>query len=410
MVRRHVPNAGERGSALVMTLLVLVVVTMGGTLLMGNLMVERKLTGHAVRKAKALDAAEAGVCEALARIRNQEGPDDTSNPRLVTQVFNVAAGGVPVLGADSTGLATAQPAGEWLPYSTSGRSEDALTIEYKTDPARTVVYRYDTAADPPINTASGLPVFKITSTGICGSDRRRIVSEVIPKPVNAFVKASVACGADIDFIGNAVTCGYNHAADTPTGTGENGRGTSPDCTPWETGSGDLHSSWSTGDITGGGASTSFSSYVPAEAQHMTGFYLGPWETFGMTQSEFWSWTGAPLSSEPGDLHGIFYLDNNGTLQDQSGSFAFHSASGAGFLYVDGDLTLNAGFEYSGLIYVEGDLKINGTAWMVGGLIVRGKTTMKMTGGATVLYSSDGIQRSIAQHGGHFVTLSWRELN
>ena len=44
------------------------------------------------------------------------------------------------------------------------------------------------------------------------------------------------------------------------------------------------------------------------------------------------------------------------------------------------------------------------------LIVKGKTELKMTGGATVLYSSDAIQHSIAQYGGQFVTLSWRELN
>ena len=78
------------------------------------------------------------------------------------------------------------------------------------------------------------------------------------------------------------------------------------------------------------------------------------------------------------------------------------------LYVDGDLTCNAGFTYRGLLYVEGDLKINGQAWVLGGVIVRGKTTLKANGGMTILYSADAITQALSKYGGQFVTLSWRE--
>ena len=43
--------------------------------------------------------------------------------------------------------------------------------------------------------------------------------------------------------------------------------------------------------------------------------------------------------------------------------------------MDGNLTLNAGFTYRGLIYVEGDLAVNGDAWVLGAVIVRGKTVI-----------------------------------
>ena len=81
------------------------------------------------------------------------------------------------------------------------------------------------------------------------------------------------------------------------------------------------------------------------------------------------------------------------------------------LYVDGDLAVNGNFNYRGLIYVEGDLKINGTTWILGGLIVKGKTEVKIANGScTVLYSADAIAQNIAKYGGQFVTLSWRESN
>ena len=97
-----------------------------------------------------------------------------------------------------------------------------------------------------------------------------------------------------------------------------------------------------------------------------------------------------------------------TAQNQSGDFAFHGANGEGLLYVDGNLTLNSTFTYKGIVYIEGDLRLNGTAWILGGLVVRGKSIVKMNGGATILYSSEAILIALAKFGGQFVTLSWRE--
>jgi len=78
--------------------------------------------------------------------------------------------------------------------------------------------------------------------------------------------------------------------------------------------------------------------------------------------------------------------------------------------VDGDLSLNSNFSYVGLIYIEGDLKINGNAWVLGGVVCRGRTLIKLAkGGFTGLYSYDAIVRSAARYSDRFINLSWREL-
>ena len=140
-----------------------------------------------------------------------------------------------------------------------------------------------------------------------------------------------------------------------------------------------------------------------------GFYGGPWEMLGMSQTDFQSFMGAPTTNPP-SLNGIVYMDNDGIMGNQSSGGSFQGTSGEGMLYVDGDLTLNAGFTYTGMVYVEGDLKLNGQAWILGALVVRGKTTIKVNGGATVLYSSDAITQKLGQYGGQYTTLLAGEVD
>jgi hypothetical protein len=208
----------------------------------------------------------------------------------------------------------------------------------------------------------------------------------------------------INFSGNSDVCGHNHSMNTPVGT--KGR---PPCNAWELGYGDLPGAWSGGTITSGGSAVQNGN--PPTIDGQTGFYSGPWDVFSMTQAEFFSWVGAPLGSEPAPPTGIYYLDNNGTTQDQSGNFAYHGGDGDGLLYIDGDMTLNGNFNFKGLVYIEGDLQINGVCWILGGLVVKGVTTIKIANGdCTVLYSEDAISQNISKYGGQFVNIAWREID
>jgi Tfp pilus assembly protein PilX len=393
----------SKGYALFITLLAMVVLSLAAAAFMMSVNVETKVAGHDLRASQALNFAEAGVSEAIARIRTGDIPNN-GNPRMVAQIYLAIPGQVPALGADSIGLATEQPAGQWLNYSTDRRSERALTIHYKTDAAQTKIYRYDATKNPTIQTSSGLPIFVIESTGRKGLDRRKIVTELVQKPFFVSAKAALAAEQGIDFSGNSDVCGYNHSIDTPAGT----KGWGP-CSPYHVGAGNLAGGWSTKDITSAGSSTQYGS--PALLPNQANFYAGPWDVLGMSQADFYLWVGTPFPSEPNPPRGIVYLDNNQTGQDASGSFAYQGGDGEGLLYVDGDLAINGGFTYRGLIYIEGNLQINGTCWILGGIIVKGKTTIKIANGdCTILYSSDAISQNIAKYGGQMVTLSWIETH
>ncbi len=388
----------QRGMALVIALLVLLVMSLLATVLMVSVNVESKITSHGLRETDALNVAEAGIGEAQARIACG---DITlgGNPRAVAQVFNVAAGSVPELGTDSTGLATAQPTGEWLPYSTAGRGPDVLTVEYKTDNARTVVYRYDAAKNPAVQALSGSPIYVISSTGVVGGDVRRVRAEVYPTPYDATTYGAVVANVAVELKGNINICGYNHTASMPTGAA--------DAAGYHTGSGDLPGVWSTSTISQQGsadADGSPSALTPNQTgpySGANGFYAGPWDALGMSQAEFFSWIGPPVATPPNPPDGLVHID---------GDAAYHGGDGTGLLYVTGDLTINGNFTYRGLIYVEGDLHINGGAWVLGGIICKGTTTIKLANGqADVYYSSEMIEQALSQASGSFTRLSWREI-
>jgi Tfp pilus assembly protein PilX len=398
------PRHGERGMALVMALLVLLVLSLLGAVLMATVGAERRVAARSVREGEAFAVAEAGVDEALTRIKNGEIENNGANPRMVAQIFNAPSGSVPALGADSTALATGQPAGQWLAYSTGTKGPDVLTVQYKTDPAKTVVYRYDRNLASPIQTASGYPIFVVTSTGRVGPDRTRVTGEYIQKPYIARANAAITADVGIHFKGTADVCGYNHRMDTPTGTA----GVHPGgaCAAWWAGGNDLPGAWSTDDVTKQGASQQGGS--PAYVEHQTGFYAGPWEVLGMSQAEFFSWVGAPINSVPAQPRGIYYFDNNTVVQDQSGGpYGFNGGDGEGFLYIDGDASINGNFTFRGLVYIEGDLQINGTCWILGGIICKGVSDIDVANGTCrILYSKDAIEQNISKYGGQFVRLSW----
>lgn len=401
----------EKGMALVIALLVLLVLTVLGVLLMMSASMDRRAVGYNLRGSQALNVAEAGVGEAMSRIRNGDAALDLSRPQSVAQIFNCSQGNVPTLGTDSTGLATMQPAGNWLAYSTPSRAPGALTVKFKTNAAGTQIMRYDPTLSEPVNTSTGYPIYVITSTGTLGTSQRTVQAEVIQKPFNALAKAALAGNQDIRFIGNATVCGYNNRATTAAWDGKDGRGAMPGdathCINDETGSGNLPGSWTTGTTTNGG--TAYQAGTPANVSNQTGFYSGPWDALGMSQADFLSWIGSPTSTAPANLNGIYYVDGDATVGNQSTNIGIHGGDGEGMMYVDGDLTINAQFTYRGLLYVEGDLQMNGQAWVLGGVIVKGRSQIRQNGGATILYSSDAIAQALARYGGQFVTLSWREL-
>ncbi len=407
------PN--ERGAALLLALFVLTTLTIVALYLGSQAQINRRISGDDMVKTRALRCAEAGVAEALARIQSGLGPDPYgANPALkVVQVLNTSVGAV--VGADTTLLPTGQPAGARLPYTTEGRGSKALTIEFRTNAARTQIFKYNKALTPPIQTSSGMPIFRITSTGRVGTVSRTIRAEVSWNPViiDGKIKGALQSGQDVKFSGNAISCGYNHRIDTPTGTGVSGRLILGGCAEnllanppqWEWPSTTIAGIWSAGDCSPSGAANAFG--APALLSNASPFPAGPWDALGMTPAQFWAWVGPPIATMPVAPDGVYYLDNDATKQNASGSWQM--VDGQGFLYCDGDLTLHD--NWRGLVYIEGDMKLNGNAWILGAVIAKGKNKIQFNGGATILYSYDAI----AQNMGNNVSwrkpslISWKEL-
>ena len=394
----------ERGMALVLALMVLLVLTVIGAALMANVTTESKITGYKLRDTQSLSVAEAGVQEAMLRIRNGDFVDDL-NPRNVTLIYNAPTGSIPVSGADTASLPTLQPAGSYLGYSSANKNPMVLKIRYKTRGPN--ILRYDDAAVPKINTATGNPIFVIESTGRTGNAYRTLYTEVTRNRVNVFARAAVAADVGIAFKGNINVCGHDHQMATTPFTAPNAcditwHAPSPHSTC-------LPGAWSSKDIATLGSPTIQGNPTNMRANQV-GFYSGPWDVLGMTQTDFWAWVGSPLSTEPASPQGIFYLDNDAVKQNKSGTFAYNGGDGEGFLYTDGDLDLNGNFTFKGLIYCEGDLTINGNCWILGGLVVNGKTSVKIANGsAIVLYSQEAVTQKISKFGGNLRTIAWREL-
>ena len=65
-------------------------------------------------------------------------------------------------------------------------------------------------------------------------------------------------------------------------------------------------------------------------------------------------------------------------------------------------------DYQPVKQIRMGITVNGNAWILGGIVARGKTKIKVNGGMTVLYSGDAITQMLQKYGSQFVTLSWRE--
>ena len=103
------------------------------------------LASHQIGSRQALMLAEAGVAEARTRILAGDVPDN-DNPRMVTRILSGPSGDVPPLGVDS--IAIASPA---LATPLPRAAARELTVSYKTNAARTQIYRYRSSGEADVH-------------------------------------------------------------------------------------------------------------------------------------------------------------------------------------------------------------------------------------------------------------------
>lgn len=403
---RQVRN--ERGGGLLMALLILVALVALGAGIVSQVSNDRRITSYNMTRARALNYAEAGVSEAIERIRSGDVPDNR-NPKTVSQIFLSTQGDVPAVGTDTVAMGTQQPAGAWLPYSSDTKGPDVLTVQYMTDAARTGIYYYDKAKSPAIQGKSGDPVFLIHSVSHIGQTRKQIDATVAQIKIKPNLLGAFVGGADVKFHGTNIAIGYDYVSATPSGTGSNAARNAT----YESGGPNSPAIYSAGKVDVPGPAKAIGS--PNTAAYQTGFYAGPWAALGMGQSEFYDWIGPPLAFPKKGANvmpsGITYLgDANSPPQQAKKQFKLKGGNGDGILYVDGDLELSGDFTFRGLIYVEGTLTMKGNGWVLGSIVVADKARIKTShkNTLTVLKSNSAVSDAIGSYGAPFLTINWRE--
>lgn len=420
MNRKIIENLkGESGNILVVTLLILFAISViGATLAMVSSM-DLKIAGNQRTTTQSLFVAEAGMNEAIHRLGLSDptnvtvggwtgnaaiGDSEPYNPNWVARIYLTSPGSAPASGANVYSTGTLQnPNQPYLEYSVSNGTDGLLTIQHKwrdrdSDGMRDAneIVRHDPIQIPPENFTSGFPVEIITVTGSSGNAERVIQAEVTKRTIVARTLGALYSDKAVKLAGNCAFCGYNHSVNTPPGTKPNG------CVPWHLSSGHLPGVTTTGDsVQVKGSADVAGNPAPIDNASTNPFYTLA-EVLGLTIGETNDLLANPDNTTIVDpLIGITYITGDAVINS--------NITGEGLLYVTGDLKGNGNFDYKGLIYVEGDVKMTGTPWILGSVIVKGKSDWNFdAGNAGVLYSKDAITQALSS-AMPCIVLSWREM-
>ena len=200
----------ERGTALILSLLALLCLTLVGGLFVANTKTETQIAGHDMRYNQSLYNAEAGCAEVLTRMSNLRS--DSLN--YIGQVgqnawlaepgwgrYLVLADGnsaqdpsfsaTETDGLDNDGDTVIDEAEEAYPEVTTVQAGTEVNypwvkVHYKRNAANQVVlfgdHDHDPATGPVQNLVAGFPVILATSEGMQGAAMRRIEIEAVRRP------------------------------------------------------------------------------------------------------------------------------------------------------------------------------------------------------------------------------------
>lgn len=409
----------DSGNVLVITILILFAISViGATLAMVSSM-DLKIAGNQRTTTQSLFVAEAGLNEAIHRLSLPDptnvvvggwtgnaaiGDTEPYNANWSALVYLTRPDAAPPGGANTFTTGTLQdPSRAYLNYSMPNGTDGVLNIRHKwldrdSDGVRDAneIVLYDPIQIPPENFVSGFPVEVVTITGRSGSGERVIQAEVTKRLVVARTLGALYADKAVKLTGNCAFCGYNHSVNTPPGTRPNG------CNPWHLSSGHLAGVTTTGDdVKVLGSADVAGNPAPIDKSPTNPFYSLA-EVLGLTDAEVNDLLAhADHTTIVNPLKGITYINGNATINS--------NIVGEGLLYITGDLSGSGGFQYKGLVYVEGDVKITGTPWIIGSVIVKGKSDWNFNAGnAAVLYSKDAITNALSS-AMPCIVLSWREI-
>lgn len=413
----------QRGSAMVITLMTLVLLTMVGTYFLAQTKTETQISGHDQRSTQALFNAEAGYGEVLARmsdasdVANYIGePAGTVTPGwgryIVLSNGNSTDDPDFTLtesdGLDNDGDGTADEGDEHYPEIATKQSGSAIeypwvSVRYMMNSTNQVVRFGDHDADlvtpPQFNLVRGFPVIIVTANGIQGSSSRRIEIQAAKRPFEMVDTAVYSESDNFAFNGTQFLVSgkdWDPVTGLPTANPE-----------------------VTGIITTGDPANISDDLTTLQEDNVEGTGLEPSVTqtgidldlAALAQqyaemAEYVVPTGTYSNTAWGTYDDYTIVHCTGDLHISGG------LTGGGVLVVDNDFVCSGSFTWYGVVLVLGDMKFTGGGsdiHIYGATLVQGSSAGEVVGGnADLLYSSAALNKITALS--PYLVLNWRELN
>ncbi|HWN81619.1 MAG TPA: hypothetical protein VNM87_05965 [Candidatus Udaeobacter sp.] len=417
----------ERGTALILSLLALLCLTLVGGLFVANTKTETQIAGHDMRYNQALYNAEAGCAEVLTRMSNLRS-DSTNYIGQVSQTgwvsqpgwgrYIVLANGgaaqdptyteTETDGLDNDGDANIDEADEVYPEVITVQNGSTVNypwvkVHYKRNGANQVVlfgdHDHNPSTAPIQNLTQGFPVILATSEGMQGSAMRRIEIEAVKRPYQTVAAATYSEDDTFAFNGTQfLVSGRDWDPDTGLplvgGTEVNGIVTTQNPSNII----NALSGQQTNNVEGVGPEPSVQpSPVNLDLQALADEFGGMADvTMGASTVTGPSW---------GNANDYRVVHCTGDLHVSGGG------QGGGVLVVDGDFECTGQFTWYGLVIVLGDMRFSGGGAGVhiyGSTLVQGGiANQTVSGNADLLYSSIALNR--LAYFARYQTVSWHEL-
>jgi hypothetical protein len=417
----------ERGTALILSLLALLCLTLVGGLFVANTKTETQLAGHDMRYNQALYNAEAGCAEVLTRMSNLRSDSlnyigQVGQNAWVTQPgwgrYLVLADGSSAQdptytstetdGLDNDGDTIIDEAGEVYPEVATVQTGEAVNypwvkVHYKRNAGNQVVLYGDHDHNPstaPIqNLTQGFPVILATSEGMQGVAMRRIEIEAVKRPYQTVAAATYSEDDTFTFNGTQfLVSGRDWDPDTGLplvgGTEVNGILTTED----PNNIANALAGNQINNVEGAGPEPSVQhTPVNLDLQALAEEFSGIANvTLGGSTVTGPSW---------GDNNNYMIVHCTGDLHVSG------NGEGGGILVVDGDFDVSGQFTWYGLVIVLGDMRYTGGGAGVhiyGSTLVQGGISdQTVSGNADLLYSSIALNR--LAYFARYQTVSWHEL-
>jgi hypothetical protein len=415
-------RAAERGSALIISLLALLCLTIIGGLFVANTKTETQIAGHEMRSSQALYHAEGGCAESLARMSSRDStyigePGHTWNPgwgRYIVLADGNSSGDPDQVrtltdGLDNDADGETDEDDETYPEVTTAQMGSEVNypwvrVSYKLNPANQILRFGDHDLNPAtpaeVNLDRGFPIIIATAQGAQGSSQRLIEIEAVKPPF--MIPRAATYSEDDDFTFNGtqfLVSGRDWDPDTGLVIPGNPEVPGIITTGDPQGIADGLSGQQQNNVEGSGGEPSVRpSPTDMDLQAMADQYL-PEVNFvvpgGTVSDPQWGTVDDyKIVHVTGDLH------------------ASGSGSGGGVLIIDEDFDCTGSFTWYGIVIVMGDIRFSGGGSEIhiyGSLLVQGGGGQDQTvsGQADILYSSIALDRLTGL--GNYRTYSWREL-